>query len=175
MDSKVIVRFCLLFLLITSCGILSKKETLTSLEMSDPKVTSVSSISMHDLKKVVVYKTKKDYVLKVPILMSELKETIIAYPAPTDLSNSLNGQNAIKLENGYLLDLIGISKNSVFTDYNIESYKNSVLPSLQMLSEKIIDFNPFTEMYYCDFNQSESSLNTLIRNHHLADSCMRVK
>jgi len=97
------------------------------------------------LKPVVIYKTTKDYSENIPIVMDEAKEKIIAYPATTDVSNN---KRPTQLANGFLLDNFGIQKNTVYTSYTIEEYRNlGKQPDLKTLGIKIVDKNPFVEMY----------------------------
>lgn len=97
------------------------------------------------LKPVVIYKTTKDYSKNIPIVMDEAKEKIIAYPAITDVSNS---KRPTRLANGFLLDNFGVQKNTVYTSYTIEEFqKLNKQPSLNELESRIIDKNPFVEMY----------------------------
>jgi hypothetical protein len=99
---------------------------------------------------LVIYKTKTDYSAYVPVLMNDSKEVIVSYPSPKDVF--YNGKLALpeKLGKGYLLDNVGISKNSVFTTYTFEEYsKLETAPSIERLLKSITDKDPFVEVYDC--------------------------
>jgi len=98
----------------------------------------------------IIYKTKKDYNDKVPVIMNDEKTKIVSYPAIKDIS--VNGKLTTPdiLNDGFLLDNRGISKNVVFlnityTDYN----KRTEVYSLNEMMNMIIDKEPITEMYNC--------------------------
>lgn len=115
------------------------------------------------LKPVVIYKTTMDYSKNIPIVMDEAKEKIIAYPAITDVSNS---KRPTRLANGFLLDNFGVQKNTVYTSYTIEEFqKLNKQPSLNEFEAKIIDKNPFVEMYrYMGSTSTIEGLNQEIIN-----------
>lgn len=104
---------------------------------SDPTVT--------DLPSVVIYKTSKDYSNNIPIVMNDDKTIILSYPAITDVTAR---KKPLKLRDSYCLDNFGIQKNTVYTSYTYEEYINlPSTPSIHELMQKIIDKNPFVEMY----------------------------
>jgi hypothetical protein len=120
----------------------------------------------------IIYKTKKDYYDKIPVTLNEGKTKIVSYPAPTDIY--YNGQLAYptKLNNGYLLDNRGISKNVAFLNITYEEFsKVNEVPPLSEMMNMIIDKEPFTEMYNCgnryQYKDVVNDLNKAIDNNQL--------
>ena len=112
---------------------------------------------------VVIYKTTSDYSNNIPVVMDRKKERIVAYPAITDVTNS---KRPTKLTNGFLLDNFGVQENTVYTSYTIEEYqKLNKQPNLNELESRIIDKNPFVEMYrYMGSASTIEGLNQEIQN-----------
>ena len=117
---------------------------------------------------LVIYKTRADYRNNVPVVLNDTKDRIISYPAPGDLTYEGNTAKPTQLTNGYVLDNMGIGKNSAFTSYTFEEYstlKNA--PPSQVLMGHIIDSDPFTELWFCGNRsaiKSVDELNALIKN-----------
>lgn len=116
---------------------------------------------------VLIYKTKNDYYLKVPIILSEDKKTIVSYPHPSDLN--INGKYCLptKLEGGYLLDNRGVNFNVVFIKMDYVDYsKLNTPPEMKELFNMIIDIDPLIELYDCGlrskFKDIEKELNAKI-------------
>jgi hypothetical protein len=127
----------------------------------------------------IVYKTKKDYSKNVPVLLSEDKSKIVGYFSPNDLF--LEGKLAcpILLEDGFLLDNIGINKNVAYTSLELDSYSKSMQAfGADKLFELIIDDDPLMEMYNCGnrskMKNSEEYINSIINNKDLKD-CEKLK
>jgi hypothetical protein len=117
--------------------------------------------------RIIIYKTRADYFLNVPVGLSADKKTISSYPASTDIYT--NGKLAVptKLENGFLLDNRGISPDVAFINLTYEQY--AALPStpaLNELQDMIIDRDPITNMYDCgkrnSFQNISEDINKLI-------------
>ncbi len=130
--------------------------------------------------KVFIYKMKKDYSQKVPVILSADKKTIVSYPHPRDVYT--NGQLAVptQLKDGYWLDNRGISENVAFLSYTYEEYAAlSEAPSVSELYKKIIDKNPITEMWDCgrrhQFQGIVADLNEAISNGELSKRFQKVK
>ncbi len=123
----------------------------------------------YELAPVIVYKTSADYFDKVPITLNEEGDQVMSYPAPSDLRYGEGFSLPVQLKKGYLLDLRGVQPNSAFTSYTYEEYfALEIAPSPGELLDKVIDPDPFTEMYYCG-KHSESkdltkALNRLIKD-----------
>ena len=99
---------------------------------------------------VIVYKTINDYVDNVPVIMDAERTRIVRYPAPADVRRGNAYATPIKLDNGYLLDCFGITRNVVFLDYTFEQYANfSQAPSLDEMMLHVIERNPLVEIWNC--------------------------
>ncbi len=116
----------------------------------------------------IIYKTKMDYSRMVAITLNDDKTEVVAYPDPTDISKKAKSVYPTLLENGFLLDNRGVSKNAVFISMTYEEYANlTSAPSLKEMYAKILDKNPFTEMYFCgsryNYKEIEKELNQFIK------------
>ena len=128
----------------------------------------------------IIYRMKKDYSQKVPVILSADKKTIVSYPHPRDLYT--NGKLAVptKLNGGYWLDNRGINQNVAFLSYTYETYAAlGDAPDLTVLYSKIIDKDPLIEMWVCgrrhQFHDIEAELNEAIANGELAKRFQKVK
>ncbi|MCX6230201.1 MAG: hypothetical protein NTZ33_01540 [Bacteroidetes bacterium] len=115
---------------------------------------------------VIIYKTNADFYNNVPVMLSDDKTDIISYPDITDVY--YNGKLAYptKLENGYLLDNRGVSKNTAFLKYTYDEYsKLPATPTKDELLKMIISKNAITELYRCNKlpKNNISQLNDAIR------------
>ena len=98
----------------------------------------------------IIYKTKKDYDNKVPVLLNDEKNKIVSYPAIKDIF--FNGKLALpdKLSDGFLLDNRGIYRNVAFLNITYEEYSKMTKElSLVEMMKLIIDKDPISEMYNC--------------------------
>ena len=116
---------------------------------------------------VIVYQTRADYSHNVPITLDETGKQVLAYPAPSDLLYGGELRIPTNLKKGYLLDQKGVQPNTAFTSYNYEEYsKLSTAPPPEELLNRVIDREPFTEMYNCgkhgEFTDLIKELNQLI-------------
>jgi hypothetical protein len=128
----------------------------------------------------LVYKTKADYANRVPVLLSEDKTEIIAYPHPADLRVGEAFLMPTTLEEGYLLDNKGIGANVAFLSYTYEEYsKLPETPALKELYNKILDKDPLTELCNCGSKKAltdpEKQLNSLVKEGKLRTVCKVVK
>lgn len=99
---------------------------------------------------VIVYKTKGNYNNLVPVRLSDDKSQIVSYPAPSDLKKDGKLSLPTELKNGYLMDNLGIGKNTAFIKLTYEEYsKLSTTILLSELYKLIVDKEPFIEMYDC--------------------------
>ncbi len=118
---------------------------------------------------ITVYKTKGNYNNLVPIRLSDDKTQIVSYPAPSDLKKDGQFSFPTELEGGFLIDNLGISKNTAFIKLTYEEYAalQNTLP-LSELFKLIVDKSPFLEIYDCGNKQSftnlKDQLNEQIRN-----------
>lgn len=124
----------------------------------------------------MVYKTSENYNNLVPVTLSTDKTSIIAYPHPGDLMAGEAFATPTELDDGYLLDNRGITKNTAFLRLSYEEYANMdhLLP-LDVLFDLIIDKEPFTELYDCgvktDYPDIKAGLNDLIQANQLRAHC----
>ncbi len=153
------------FLLIAIISIMSfscsnqKKNT-----SNKPIVSTGVGVSGPD---AIIYKTKDDYNMLVPVIMNAEKTDIVSYPAPGDLKYKGEMATPTLLEDGFLLDNRGITKNVAFLNITYEDYmalKKS--PGKDELMGLIIDNDPITEMYNCGkraiYKKEVEELNAII-------------
>ncbi|MCL2132527.1 MAG: hypothetical protein FWH36_08805 [Lentimicrobiaceae bacterium] len=124
---------------------------------------------------IIVYKTTKDYSKNVAVTLSEDKTKIVAYPAPSDVSER---SLPTALNKGYWLDNRGISPNTAFLSITYEEYaKLKKAPSSEELYGMIIDKKPIKKMYLCGRGGSYEGivpvLNALIKKRF--KGCERIK
>ncbi len=122
-------------LAVTACG--SHKEASTGPGYSDSAseiaVMSPTGGGSRVMPKARIYKTSAPSDSLVPVTVSH--GAVSSYPAPSDL-----GQLPVRLADGWLLDLRGISAQSVFTTYTYDVYRS--LPSAPSPSELLRAVNP---------------------------------
>ncbi|MHC1707086.1 MAG: hypothetical protein AB9842_06130 [Bacteroidales bacterium] len=116
---------------------------------------------------VYIYKTRADYSKYVPVILSSDKKSIVSFPGIHDLTYKGELAYPTKLNGGYLLDNRGINKDAAFLSITYEEYSlMAKTPTPVELMTKILDTDPFTELYYCgtrfDYKELESELNQLI-------------
>jgi hypothetical protein len=115
----------------------------------------------------LVYKTRRDYNDRVPVIMNAEKDKIISYPAPTDLFYEGKLALPIRLKNGYLLDNRGIGERVAFLTYTYSTYcALKQAPDMKQLRDSLLDINPLTELWQCGsrstYKNVEQELNALI-------------
>lgn len=110
---------------------------------------------------VIVYKTYKDFSQYVPVMLSEDKTTLISYPDKRDIANNRSFPDSLK--QGYLLDNIGIGKNTAYLIFTIQDYSQmTIYPTPETLMKSILETNPFTEMYLCNCQKDTIIINSMI-------------
>lgn len=129
---------------------------------------------------VVIYKTTKNYIHNVPVLLSDDKMQIVSYPHPTDLLYKGKLALPLQLDGGYLLDNRGIGKNVAFLKFTYSEYsKLDKVPTLEELQDSIIDKEPLTELWDCgrvsSFTDLKGQLNEWINKQLLAEKCKQIK
>ncbi len=108
------------------------------------------------MRKIMVFKPYQDVYNLVPVRLSQDKKEVLSYPAASDLPD-LGIQ---KLENGYLLDLIGVNENTAYLNITINEYKTSSRSfSLKELKSNIGNVNPYLELYECQYDSIKTSVN----------------
>ncbi|MPL72219.1 hypothetical protein SDC9_18000 [bioreactor metagenome] len=115
----------------------------------------------------IIYKTRGDYFLHVPVTLSEDRKSLLAYPAPQDVFSGGDLAYPVRLENGYLLDRRGISPSSAFIKLTYYEYSRlGKTPTAEEIMKMILDDDPFTIIYQCgpkhSFRDIESDLNAII-------------
>lgn len=100
---------------------------------------------------IIIYKTKKDYYDKVPVILNAGGTEITSYPAPGDVYYKGKLAYPGKLADGFLLDNRGIGPNVAFTDITYEAYSKlmSSPDPKTFLFSRIADKDPLLEMYDC--------------------------
>ncbi len=98
----------------------------------------------------IIYKTKENFNLYVPVSLSDDKSVIVSYPSTKDVYYKGQLAYPTMLNSGYLLDNRGININSAFLNFTYEEYSQlTKVPSIIELYSKIKDKNPFLELYNC--------------------------
>lgn len=177
MDTKIGALLIILMTFLTACSTTKSAVNTDVVRKPDcglPLYVPENDTDVRDVHKWVVFKSKKDYSNLVPIQLSQDKQTILSYPAKEDLVRTGN-KNALPLEGGFLLDLIGVNQNTVFTNYSIEQFQRVSAPSIEELKKNIIELDPFVEMYSCDRNYDKNELNKFIIDNTISNKCLKIK
>lgn len=114
---------------------------------SEPIVSTGIAVTGPD---AIIYKTKDDYSMLVPVIMNAEKTDIVSYPAPGDLK--YKGKPAIptQLADGFLLDNRGINEYVAFLNISYEDYiALKETPAKDELMEMIVSNDPLTVMFSC--------------------------
>ena len=177
MDSKVNWVYMMFLFTVFSCASAKRNQVEVINKKPDcalPLVNESILDQPKETRKIVVYKSKNDFSTFVPIHLTEDKKNIIGYPAREDLK-SLGNTNALFVENGYYIDLVGVNFNSVFTSYTLESYQKINNPTLEEFKNHIIELNPFEEMYICDSRYNNTEIEQFIKKGTLNTNCTKIK
>lgn len=124
----------------------------------------------------MVYKTKADYSQLVPVILSDDKSEIIAYPHPSDLKSEGGFLTPTALNGGYLLDNKGINSNVAFLKLTYAEYAAlSEAPMLKDMYAMIVDKDPLSELCNCGnkkaFTNPQEQLNKMINGKQLRTIC----
>jgi hypothetical protein len=138
--------------------------------------SSINSPGPH----VIVYKTSKNFLSQVPVMLSDDKTEIISYPHPIDIKTRDGYAYPTKLSQGYLLDNRGIGINVAFLRYTYEEYsKLQSVPLLSELYDLIVDKDPIIEMCDCgnkkNYKDIEAEINEIIAKGELYKKCQKLK
>ena len=177
MDMKIGFLFLFFLSLLTACSVKktsSESETFRKPDCGLPVYIAENEINIKDVNKLVVYKTRKDYSNLVPIHLSQDKQTIISYPAKEDLVR-VGNKNAQQLENGFLIDLIGVTQNTVFTNFDLDQYQQVSTPTIEEFKKNIIELDPFIEMYLCERKFTKNEINKFIIDNTISEKCLKIK
>lgn len=145
-----------------------------------PSVPAKTTEFFAALPHVIIYKTKKDYSHRVPVILSEDKTQILSYPHPADLVLGDKLALPMPLHKGYLLDNRGIGKHVAFLKYTYEAYsKLKDAPSIEELQQNILDRDPLLELWDCGkktyFRDLEKDLNECIDKDLLSQKFKRIR
>ena len=127
----------------------------------------------------MIYRTKNDYFDKVPVTLSENLDRVIAYPSQKDIIAGESFSYPTRLFNGFLLDNRGIGQHSAFLGLSYEKYAEMQADiSAEFLFLKVIDPDPFLELYHCgsqfDHRDLVKELNELIDQNKF-ERCTKIK
>ncbi|MFH1212164.1 MAG: hypothetical protein V1659_04540 [Candidatus Woesearchaeota archaeon] len=121
-----------------------------------------------------IYKTRENYSNNVFVRVSQDKTRVTGYP---DIRDSCGPK---LMNDGYYAG--GWGENTAFVNITCEEYKQlDKTPGPTELYSKIIDFDPFLEIYECPIKTSGPSQrdrdywNEHIKNGTLGEVCKRVK
>ena len=115
----------------------------------------------------IVYSTDRDYTALVPIVMDDSRTRIVSYPDPKDLRHSAL---PTPLSDGYLLDLRGISPNTVFLTITCADYAAMPSPpSPDTLLAHISSLHPFTAMYTLPITAAEARRDPSLCDQYIAN------
>jgi hypothetical protein len=132
-------------------SLLACKSHVNAEKQTSTDFTAVIDKPVRQIAPVIIYKTNADFYQNVPVMLNDDKTDIISFPDITDVY--YNGKLAYptKLENGYLLDNRGISKNTAFLKYTYEEYsKLPATPTKDELLKMLVSKNPISELYNCN-------------------------
>jgi len=123
--------------------------------------------------KILIYKTRKDYNMLVPIDLSADKRTIVSFPGIKDIYKDGNLSTPTLLNEGFLFDNHGISANVAFLKLTYQQYAElPVSPNPDSLFNLVLDDDPLTVLYDCgnknDYHDLIYELNILIKNYDFA-------
>ena len=99
--------------------------------------------------------------------MDKGRNTIVSYPAPSDVYYEGKLAKPTSLMNSYLLDNKGIDENVAFLKYTYEEYSQlDEAPSKSEMLANIAEKYPLTELIYCgirsQYKDEVKELNQLI-------------
>jgi len=128
---------------------------------------------------LIVYKTRKDYNNKVPVVLSADGKKIVSYPDPADIRARGDGFLPIRLHKNYLLSRYGVDKNTVFLKLTLSEYAAlKTTPTPEDIDKMILTRNPLTELYDCGIathpGAVEKDLNQLIDHRLLRKKCKGI-
>lgn len=146
---------------------------MTSCKSKQPAVISTAN-SVAANAPVMIYKTRADYTLHVPVTMTQDRKSVASYPAPSDVFYAGDLAIPVKLEDGFFLDRRGVNELSAFTKWTYYEYSRlQKTPTQAEIMNMLLDTDPFTEMYFCgkrsDFNNLVEDLNKIIKKGKLSN------
>ncbi len=146
--------------------------------------TNISSVSIRKTAAVnsppcIIYRTRSDYSIYIPVMLSSDKTKVESYPDIRDVYYQGKFSLPTLLAGDFLLDNRGIGPQVAFLSYTYEEYsKLSSTPPATDLMQMLLDKNPLIEMYQCgqrsQYTDIEHELNILITSGKL-NTCMKSK
>jgi len=140
-------------------------------------VTVNRTSSANVLPAIIIYKTKANYSMLVPVRLSADKNEIVSYPDPRDVKDDSGFYYPTALKNGYWMDNIGVGANTAYLGMSLKEYSQLKEPlSLAEMMAMLVDANPFTEMWNCGNRGSVSvdELNIDIKNNKLIKTYKKI-
>lgn len=127
----------------------------------------------------IVYKTKADYKIFVPVALSLDKARVSSYPDVSDIKAQGGSVYPQELSDGFLLDNRGIGPDVAFLSTTYEEYvAQTKTPSADDLFKQLLDKDPLLEMYQCgnryQYGDIVRELNGIINSGKLSD-CKKIK
>jgi hypothetical protein len=136
-----------------------------------------NAIASKSLPAAIVYKTKANYSMLVPVGLSADKKEIVSYPDPKDVKDDSGFYYPTALKNGYWMDNIGVGGNTGYLGMSLKEYSQLKEPlSLAEMMAILVDAAPFTEMWNCGNRGlvSVDELNVWIKNGELDKKGKRI-
>jgi hypothetical protein len=190
MDKNLIFGFLAICIMLTACAMTGggapkiKYDDIAYSKPTETNLTGANTVSVTG-PGAIVYKTRANYNLLVPVGLFHNKTAVSSYPGPTDVTfgDGRTLRTPTPLHQGYLLDNRGIGLDTAFVNITYAEY--AVLqqtPSAATLFGMIVDADPFTEMYECGHitvwmpqDEGIAKLNAMIDDGKLAELCKRWK
>jgi len=127
----------------------------------------------------IVYKTRADFNVSVPVILTDDKSQISSYPDVKDVFYNGHLACPTPLAGGYLLDNRGIGPNVAFLNLSYDEYSRLPgTPALGELLRRIVDTDPLLEMYQCgnrsQYTDPVNAMNDIIKSGKLKE-CKRLK
>jgi len=163
------LRISILILSITLFGCVSKKKNASN----GPDSIGTSQALAHQY----IYKQKYDFSEKLPVVLSEDKQLILAYPDPLDVSLDTLIRCPVKLFKDYWFDRIGIGVNTGYVDILLRDYARlAEPPRMEFMRSKLIEKEPFQEVWDCGIRGeiTVNEVNELILQDSLIKRCKQI-
>ncbi len=108
------------------------------------------------LPKAVVYRTNGDYAQNVPVNLNPMRDSLLSYPAPSDITDS---SSPLEVGDGWLLDRRGgVGANTAFLKYTYAQYRALPQVDASMLMDAILPDARVTEVRVLPVSASEAIL-----------------
>ena len=113
----------------------------------------------------------------MPVQLSADGKSIVSYPGPSDVKAGGHYLSPVKLHKGYLLDRIGVGRNTAFVKYCYYRYSRLKSVSPDKLLHKIDRKARISEMYDCGVRGTYTvqQLNDMIDKGELAKKCKMIQ